>query len=280
MAAQLILKPLVQGALRRAGFYQRVKSSCIYDIYWMVADKQLLEHRSKEVEFYRSILKGFKKGDLIFDVGANQGYKTDIFLRLGARVVAVEPDEFNQEILEQRFSRYRIVKKPVVVVGKAVSEQSGTETMWIDEPGSAKNTLNPKWVDSLRSDSRRFGKHLAFGEERKIETVTLEELFKSHGRPYYVKIDVEGYEASVLRGLQSLVPYISFEVNLPEFRTEAVECIGLLERVAPNGLYNYAPDCLQGLAFENWLPTKTFLELFNDCEESCVEVYWKAPISR
>jgi len=278
-AMQGSFKQSAQTFLRRIGIYQRIKSSCLYDFYWSIADRQLIDSRSKEVGFYRNTLEGFQPGDVIFDIGANQGQKTDIFLRLGAKVVAVEPDEHNRNTLKQNFLSYRLIKKPVVIVGKAVGEKSGKEIMWIDQPGSAKNTLNRKWVETLRTDSVRFGKSLEFGEKREVETITLEELIGSQGLPFYVKIDVEGYEASALRGLRTPVPYVSFEVNLPEFKPEALECIELLENMVAGDL-NYTPDCQRGLAFECWLPKKEFVDVLNNCHEPCIEVFWRAPVSR
>ena len=87
------LKKCGQAFLKRVGLYQRFKSSYVYDLYWMFANQRLLDDRAKEVEFYKKTLLGFRKGNIIFDIGANVGCKTDVFLRLGAKVVAVEPDE-------------------------------------------------------------------------------------------------------------------------------------------------------------------------------------------
>src|ERR1022692_4543744 len=84
-------KDYVQRLLGRAGVYERAKASWIYDVYWSLADRPIIDDRRKQTDFYRNLLDGFRKGDVIFDVGANLGYKADIFLRLGATVVAMEP---------------------------------------------------------------------------------------------------------------------------------------------------------------------------------------------
>jgi FkbM family methyltransferase len=273
------LKPFLRTFLMRIGLHQRLKASRVYDFYWRIADRRIIDQRCREVEFYRNLLKGFRKGDLIFDVGANHGYKTDIFLRLGARVVAVDPDEVNQEILKQQFLRYRLTRKPVVIVDKAVSDRNAIETLWIDAPGSAKNTLSQKWVETLRGDERRFGSSLEFARRKEVETITLEQLITTYGLPFFVKIDVEGYEASVLRGLRRPVRYLSFEVNLPEFKPEGLECVELLGRTAADGTFNYSADCQRGLALEQWVGHREFVNVFGECREDCIEVFWKTPVS-
>ena len=70
----------------------------------------------------------------VFDIGANHGAKTDVFLRLGARVVAVDPDETNERVLREGFLSLRVRPKPVVIVAKALSDKEAVETMWIDTP--------------------------------------------------------------------------------------------------------------------------------------------------
>jgi len=271
-------KECIQGVLRRVGLHNRLRASFVYEFYWRIADKRLIKARRKEVDFYRSLLQGFRQADLIFDIGANNGTKTDAYLRLGARVIAVEPDQHNQEILREKFLRFRLRPRPVIIVGKAVSDRIATETMWIDEPGSALNTLSQKWVEHLRGDRTRFGGtqgSLDFARHRNVETTTLEQLIVAHGSPFFVKIDVEGYEASVLRGLKRPVQFLSFEVNLPEFRPEGLECVKLLERLAANGKFNYAADCERGLALEEWVDAQAFVSEIEHCSERAIEVFWK-----
>jgi FkbM family methyltransferase len=274
-AIAAVLKTHVQLILKRMGLYNRLKASPLYGVYWRVANRSLVDDRGKEVAFYRNLLKGLHPGGLIFDVGANQGTKTDVFLRLGARVVAVEPDETNQHILIERYLRFRLTRTPVVIVGKAVSDKSAVETMWIDEPGSAKNTLSGKWVETLRNDGTRFGQRLTFALRKEIPTTTLDQLVTKYGLPFFIKIDVEGYELSVLRGLRRPVPYLSFEVNLPEFRPEGLQCVEVLGRLAAEGRFNYAADCRQGLAREDWLGPQEFSRVLSQCEDKSIEVFWK-----
>lgn len=277
VAPGVSLKTGAQLLLRRLGIYHRLKASHLYDLYWGLVDRKLIDRRRKELAFYRKTLRGLKPNDLIFDVGANIGQKTGIFLRLGARVIAVEPDPLNQQVLRQSHIDFRLTKKSVVIVGKAVGAQVGSQMMWIDKPGSALNTLNPKWVDILRVDQSRFGERLDFSQAREVETTTLEELIGGYGVPFYVKIDVEGYEAEVLSGLRTAIPFVSFEVNLPQFKAEALQCMEHLERVVRGGKYNYAADCFCGLALDSWLDKEAFLSIFERCQETSIEIFWMAP---
>jgi FkbM family methyltransferase len=272
------VKTHTQAFLRQVGLYQRLKSSLAYDLYWAFANRRLLEARGKEVKFYQKTLKGFRTGNLIFDVGANQGHKTDIFLRLGAKVVCVDPDKANQETLRERFLKYRLRPKRVNIEGKAVSDAISIKTMWIDAPGSAKNTLNGKWVDILRNDEKRFGHRVDFACERKIETTTLEDLITTYGVPFFIKIDVEGHEAHVLRGLSRPVPYLSFEVNLPEFKLEGLECVNTLSQIAAAGEFNYAVDCERGLMLESWMGPRDFARVIERCEAPSIEVFWRTHV--
>jgi FkbM family methyltransferase len=274
-AAPLPLKQCAQAFLKHMGIYQRLKSSFVYDVYWSLANPRWLIDRAAELEFYQKALAGFEKGNVIFDIGANDGCKTNVFLRLGAKVVAVDPDETNLETLKGKFIRNRLFPKPVSIEGKAVSDHVGLTTMWIDAPGSALNTLNAKWAEVLRRDKSRFGHCFDFALERQIETVTLEELISRHGIPFYIKIDVEGHELNVLRGLRRRVPYLSFEVNLPEFKNEGLKCVQALHGLAADGEFNYVAGYENGLKLEHWVSEKEFVHRFERCEEPAIEIFWR-----
>jgi FkbM family methyltransferase len=276
------LRESVQSTLKRSGIYQRVKASSVYDLYWKVADRRLIDNRNREVDFYRNLLARSQRGSLIFDVGANAGDKTDVFLRLGARVVAVELDERCQEILRGKFLEYRLAPKPVVIVGKAVSDGIRNETMWIDGPASAVNTLSKKWVETLKTAKGSF-EHghcgLDFARSKTVETTTLEELIRAHGLPFFVKIDVEGHEASVIRGLKHPVQFLSFEINLPEFEQEGLECVKLLNGLLADGKFNYATDLQCGMALEKWLSAQEFSKVLEQCSDGSIEVFWRTPLA-
>jgi FkbM family methyltransferase len=269
-----LLKASCQSLLKQAGLYERIRDSWLYTAYWRIADRRVVEQRRQELDFYRKTLVGFRKNDLIFDIGANHGLKTTIFLELGGRVIAVDPDVSNQKVLTERFLAYRLRRKPVVVVGKAVSDRNGCETFWISEPGFEMNTLSAKWAKTLEKDPARFGRTFEFSEKRQVETVTLQDMISTYGRPFYIKIDVEGYEPNVLKGLQTAVPYLSFEVNLPDFKSEGEQCIVRLREIDANGVFNCAVGAR--LMFSEWMPHDAFAKAFAEIRETSVEVFWRS----
>jgi len=260
----------------------RLKSSLVRDAYWAVAHRERLESLRLEVHFYRTVLAGLQRGDLIFDIGANVGAKTDLFLRLGARVLAIEPDESCSRSLAERFLEFRINPRPVTIVTKAVSDKVGTEEMLVDGPGSAVNTMSPKWAESLKKNKAtfRYGHcGLEFSQTKSVETTTIDELIAQHGVPFFVKIDVEGHELSALRGLHRPVPSLSFEVNLPEFRPEGLECVRLLAELARAGRFNYTSDCARGLSLGDWVPVDDISHVLDQCRESSIEIFWRTELS-
>lgn len=274
-----MLKAAIQRFLRRIGAYDRMKETFAYDCYRSLRFGRPLMWRRLELDFYRSLFRARPQPMLVFDVGANRGQRTRLFLRLGARVVALEPDPSNQRLLARRFSRQWFREPRVTIVGKAVSDSEAGATLWVHAPGSGLNTLSQKWVQALAVDEQRFGSTIAYADRREVETTTLDALMRTFGDPYYIKVDVEGHEASVLRGLRHPVPFLSFEVILPEFLEEGVQCVEILGRLSESGEFNWSVDCQSPMVLGKWLAAPEFAAVLRKCSESSVEVFWKNPTS-
>ncbi|MEE6169124.1 MULTISPECIES: FkbM family methyltransferase [unclassified Mycolicibacterium] len=258
---------MLKRALRRIGLYDTLRRSPLYGLYLRLFYPKLASQPRRELRFYRQALPALKPGDLIFDVGANDGFKTAIFLKLGARVVCVEPDRASVSVLRRRFSN-----KPVTIVPKAASDDVRTVQFHVAQPGSALNTLSDKWVEALQdSSTSRFGPDVRFEQSYDVQTVTVEQLMADYGRPSFLKIDVEGHELAVLRGLRQAVPLVSFELNLPEFRAEGLECVDILEHISSRTEFNHVIED----SFESrcWLSASEFRRWLEETDLRYLEVY-------
>jgi FkbM family methyltransferase len=174
---------------------------------------------------------------LIFDIGANEGFLTQIFLEAGYKVVSVEPDPRNFGILQTRFGS----NPNVILVNAAVSSSDTPVNFYIDKQDKALGTVSAKWKD-VRQSIMTITTMLA---------VTLDQLIAEHGEPVFIKIDVEGYEEAVLKGLSKRVSLLSFEAILPLFLAETVNAINQVANVMPRAKFNFSQGdkAIQDVAF-------------------------------
>jgi Methyltransferase FkbM domain len=109
----------------------------------------------------------------------------------------------------------------------------------VQEEGSALNTFSEKWKDALEAD---FFKDTYIFTQKKVNvnTTTLDQLIVRYGLPSFAKIDVEGHEIQVFRGLSQPIPLIVFEANLPVFLTETYQIIDLLEEMDSQAQFRYS----------------------------------------
>lgn len=174
----------------------------------------------KRFDFYRQFVA---TGDLVFDVGANLGNRAKVFSRLGAVVVAVEPQTACADFLLAAFhdtANFHLVRK-------ALGSSAGQAEMLISNAHTI-SSLSPDWVRSV-TESGRFAEY----EWNRKETVlidTLDNLMAQYGCPAFVKIDVEGFEDQVVSGLSTPVGALSMEF-CPEFMESTLRCIGHLCRI-------------------------------------------------
>jgi FkbM family methyltransferase len=162
-------------------------------------------------------------GDLCFDVGANVGDRVATMRTLGARVVAVEPQPVCVAALRERFSGDR----DVVVMPVGLAEEAGMRELRLAS-ASTLSSMSGDWIEATRS-SGRFSE-FSWDETVDVPVTTLESVIAEHGSPRFCKIDVEGYEVNVLRGLQSPIEALSFEYA-HEARANALACMARLDEI-------------------------------------------------
>ena len=175
-------------------------------------------------------------GDLVFDVGANVGSRTRLFLELGANVISVEPQETCAVVLQELRNKIILAEnQSLVVIQKALGE-SVCETEMIMSNASVLSTLSKEWIEVM-TKSGRFNNY-SWSESVPVSVTTLDKLIEEHGTPSYVKIDVEGYEYEVLKGLTKPIKYISLEFA-PEFLHKTYKCIEYIESLG-EVVFNYS----------------------------------------
>jgi FkbM family methyltransferase len=147
------------------------------------------------------------RGDLVMDVGANIGEFTGAFRDLGARVVAVEPQPRLSAHLRARFRSDRLV----TVVSTAVSDHEGEATLYT----TTADALATLEATRANGGATGAGAELPWNGRITVPLRTLDTILAEHGVPTLVKIDVEGHEPGVVKGLTSARPSVFFEVNQP-----------------------------------------------------------------
>jgi FkbM family methyltransferase len=154
---------------------------------------------------------------LAFDIGSYIGQYVSIFKNLGFdEIVCVEPSNVSFQNLSGIFQH----DKTIHLVNKAVHDVDGIQLpLLTNSTLPILNTLHGDWLIDTR--------HVVFGSDvsilNMIESVTLDSLIKTYGVPSHIKIDVEGHELSVLKGLTQRIDMISFEW-ISELDEKNIEC--------------------------------------------------------
>lgn len=172
-------------------------------------------------------------GDLAFDIGAHVGDRSAAFRRLGARVVAVEPQPRLNRLL-----RYLARRDPgVTLVAALVGAEAGEAVLRLNTANPTVATASDAFIAAADGAAGWEGQR--WDAELRLPVTTFDALAARHGTPAFAKIDVEGYEAAVLAGLSRPIRALSFEFTTIQ-RGVALDC---LRRLAALG-YRAFNACL------------------------------------
>ena len=164
------------------------------------------DRRPRPRPWTRSMPRFLRAGDLAFDIGAHVGDRIASFRRLGARVVALEPQPGPARAIRLIHGR-----DPAVIAAAGRRRRDGGHA---DAPRQHRQPDGLDRVAGFHPRRRRAGGVGGPGLGRRrspCPCLTLDRLIRDHGRPAFVKIDVEGFEDRVLAGSARPVPALSFE---------------------------------------------------------------------
>jgi FkbM family methyltransferase len=162
-----------------------------------------------------------RPGALAFDIGSHVGDRIASFLRLGCRVVALEPQP-------NCAAAIRAIHRPsdgLVLVEAACGPAPGELDLHVN---SANPTVSTAARDFIRAANGAGGwEGQVWDRIIAVPVTTLDRLIAEHGEPAFIKIDVEGFEESVLAGLSKPVAALSFEFTTIQ-RDVAAACLARL----------------------------------------------------
>ena len=184
-----------------------------------------------------------KAGDLAFNVGANIGTRTAVFVALGAKVIALEPQPDVATALRQRFCN----EKAVNVIQAAAGAKDGTVTLMLCT-ANPMATCATGWAELLqdRYPAEKWGGTI------EVPQVSLDTLISRYGCPDFIKIDVEGYEREVLQGLSSHVAALCLEATIP-YVDPTIECLYDLAGRLGFTEFNYIAQEQMRLVLSEWV---------------------------
>lgn len=199
-----------QDADKRVAMYlgdYTVIASTIYDTFLLLDTRdlsftpRLLKDRSWELPTSKVFLRLVKPGMTVVEIGANFGY----FTTLGGALVgtsgtyyAFEPNDDTCRYLESSVTVNGLAKI-VTVVNKAVSDQSGTTTLHKSTAYSTNTNITLMNLEELAGMAASF-------TETSVDVVSLDEFFAPREqRIDIVKIDAEGSEPRILRGMERIL---------------------------------------------------------------------------
>jgi FkbM family methyltransferase len=143
---------------------------------------------------------------LIFDVGMHIGQDTAFYLAKGFNVIAIEANPLLVVDAEKRFQQ-EIASCRLTILNVGVGAEEGMFPFYI-------NAQHSEWS----SFDREIGSRGGCKGVIEIPMLPFERLVERYGVPYYLKIDIEGYDFVVLQRLALTGPmprYLSVENGWP-----------------------------------------------------------------
>jgi len=191
--------------------------------------------------FYRALLPS---ETLVFDIGANVGQYAEIFSSLGARVIALEP---NSDCV--RHIQVSYASANIETIQAVAGPRNGLATLNLSDERDDLSSVSNEWMAAIQGEHAEYAG--LWSKQLTVPMLTLDTLIGHYGAPYFIKIDVEGFEESVLDGLSDQPPLISFEFNTAYLKA-AMRCLDKAVFSAAS-VFNFAMGDPVAFELESWV---------------------------
>ena len=203
---------------------------------------------------------------ILFDIGANRGDAVIAGLNKGYKVIALEP---GPRVFKELVSNF-IYNENVVPLKFAVSDTDNSVVEFYECIEDGLSTIERSWLTdpSMPYEGKEFRTISA-------TTITLDTLAKIYGEPDLIKIDVEGAEWFVFKGMTKKYNTLAFEWTINTI-VQHIEQIKYLQKL---GYTKIGPQFIEHHLQEpkEWFDIKSFD--FNkwivDYSKSWIEKDWK-----
>lgn len=206
---------------------------------------------------------------IAFDIGANIGQTVDELLPNYDKIICFEPNPNLVTIIKNKFFN----NDKVTIEELGLSDKTETKKFNISN-SHVVSTFSEDWINNSR-----FTNVYNWDTSIDVKTTTLDEVIDKYGIPYFIKIDVEGYEYEVLKGLTKLLENTYFAFEWAEEQYEIVnKTVKYLKELGYNNFaYTYQDSLLtlENIEWGKWEDLTIHNDINKDRKEKWGMIYFK-----
>jgi FkbM family methyltransferase len=142
-----------------------------------------------------------------------------------------------------------------ILIDKAVSNKEGQQEFYLSNAHTL-SSMSKEWIEFSRKETF---KEATWEDKVIVETTSMDKLISEFGVPKFCKIDVEGFELTVLEGLTRPLNVVSIEYTLGLMQP-TLNCIKYLNKLG-SAQFNYSEGESLVLKLSNWTEPKEMIKL-------------------
>jgi len=163
--------------------------------------------------------------------------------------------------MKKLVKKYRNNNK-VILIHKALGSEEGKGNLIISNSHTV-SSMSEEWIDCVKNSDMFFTSTSAFQWHKNVTVpiTTLDKLIEKYGNPVLCKIDVEGFEYEVIKGLSWPIKMISFEFTpTPRLINLAIESIEHLSTIG-DVQFNYSFGETMVFALSEWVNAEKICDI-------------------